>query len=114
MKSSGIRWLFIVGVVGAGFAGVISSNIGCGSDDGGKAGSGGSSGGGTSGGGTSGGGTSGGKAGGLSCPLPTTAKAGASRPSAFCGHPRSGDMHQLEAQSPCPALACTQRARSAP
>jgi hypothetical protein len=59
MKFSSIRWLFVVGIVGAGFAGVISSNVGCGSDEG-TAGSGGSSGGGTSGGGTSGGGSGGG------------------------------------------------------
>ena len=56
MKVSSIRWLFVIGVVGAGFAGIISSNVGCGSDDGGKAGSGGGGGGGTSGGGTGGGG----------------------------------------------------------
>ena len=41
MKVSSIRWLFVVGVVGAAFAGIISSNVGCGSDEGGKAGSGG-------------------------------------------------------------------------
>src|SRR6188768_762494 len=47
MKVSSIRWLFVVGVVGAGFAGIMSSNVGCGSDDGGgKAGSGGGDGGG--------------------------------------------------------------------
>jgi hypothetical protein len=57
MKVSSIRWLFVVGVVGAAFAGIISSNVGCGSDEGGKAGGGG---GGSSGGGTSGGGTGGG------------------------------------------------------
>ena len=41
MKVSSIRWLFVVGVVGAAFAGIISSNVGCGSDEGGKAGGGG-------------------------------------------------------------------------
>ena len=46
MKVSSIRWLFVVGVVGAGFGGITSSNVGCGSDDGGKAGSGGGGGGG--------------------------------------------------------------------
>src|SRR5262245_20008540 len=59
MKFSRIRWLLVVGLVGAGFAGVISSNVGCGSDDN-KTGTAGTSGGGTSGGGTSGGGTGGG------------------------------------------------------
>jgi len=60
MKFSGIRWLFVVGVAGAGLAGVISSNVGCGGDSDGKAGSGGSSGGGSTGNaGTSGGGSGG-------------------------------------------------------
>jgi hypothetical protein len=58
MKFSSIRWLFVAGVVGAGFAGIVSSNVGCGSDEGAKAGSGGSSSAGTSGGGS--GGTGGG------------------------------------------------------
>jgi hypothetical protein len=58
MKLLKIRWLLLVVVVGAAAAGVIGSNVGCGSSDNGKAGSGG--GGGTSGGGTSGGGTGGG------------------------------------------------------
>ena len=65
MKFSGIRWLFVVAVAGAGLAGVISSNVGCGSDDKGKAGStgsAGSSGGGSTGtAGTSGGGGTGGQ-----------------------------------------------------
>jgi hypothetical protein len=59
MKFSKIRWLFVAGAVGALAASVVSSNVGCGSDNG-KAGSGGSSGGGSSGtAGTSGGGTTG-------------------------------------------------------
>jgi hypothetical protein len=59
MKLLKIRWLVLISIAGAGLAGVITSNVGCGSDNG-KAGSGGSGGGGTSGGGTSGGGTGGG------------------------------------------------------
>jgi len=58
MKLLRIRWLLLVVVIGAASAGVIGSNVGCGSSDNGKAGSGGSSGGGT--GGSSGGGTGGG------------------------------------------------------
>ena len=53
MKFSSTRWLVVVGVAGVGFAGVISSNVGCGSDDA-KTGTAGTSGGGTSGGGTTG------------------------------------------------------------
>ena len=63
MKFSQIRWLFVAGAVGAIAAGVVSSNVGCGSDSGGKAGT---SGGGSTGSagtsgtaGTSGGGTTG-------------------------------------------------------
>jgi hypothetical protein len=64
MRFSSVRWLFVVAVLGVGFAGVISSNVGCG-DSGnnstGTAGTGGSSGGGSTGtAGTSGGGGSGG------------------------------------------------------
>jgi len=59
MKFSGIRWLFVVAVAGAGLAGVISSNVGCGGDSDGKAGSTGTAG--TSGGGTMGGGGTGGQ-----------------------------------------------------
>jgi hypothetical protein len=57
MKLLTIRWLVLISLVGAVFAGVLTSNVGCGgSDNNAKAGSGGSSGGGTSGGGTGGGG----------------------------------------------------------
>ncbi len=60
MKFSGSRWLFVVAVAGAGLAGVISSNVGCGGDSDGKAGTSGSSGGGSTGSaGTSGGGSGG-------------------------------------------------------
>ena len=59
MKFFKTRWLLVAGALGALTAGVVSSNVGCGSD-GAKGGSGGSSGGGTSGtAGTSGGGTTG-------------------------------------------------------
>jgi hypothetical protein len=62
MKFSGIRWLFVVAIAGAGLAGVISSNVGCGGSDDGKAGSTGSAGSsGTGTAGTSGGGGSGGQ-----------------------------------------------------
>ena len=55
MKFSSIRWLFIVGVVGAGITGVVSSNVGCGdsastTDGGGSTGTGGGGGGGGGGG----------------------------------------------------------------
>jgi len=59
MKLLKIRWLLLITIAGAGLAGVIGSNVGCGSSDNGKAGSGGSSGGGTTGGGTTGTGGSG-------------------------------------------------------
>ena len=52
MKFSSIRWLFVAGVIGSVTAGVVTSNVGCGSD-GATAGSGGASGG-SSGGGTTG------------------------------------------------------------
>jgi len=62
MKFSAIRWLFAVAFVGAGLTGVISSNVGCGGSDDGKAGSTGSAGSsGTGTAGTSGGGGSGGQ-----------------------------------------------------
>jgi hypothetical protein len=59
MKFAGIRWLFVVGAVGVAFAGVVSSNVGCGSDDAktgtaGTSGTAGSSGGGSTGTGGSG------------------------------------------------------------
>ncbi len=55
MKFSSIRWLFIVGIVGAGITGVVSSNVGCGdsastTDGGGSTGTGGGGGGGGGGG----------------------------------------------------------------
>ena len=55
MKFSSTRWLLVAGVAGVGFAGVISSNVGCGSDDE-KTGTAGTSGGGTTGTGGGGGG----------------------------------------------------------
>jgi hypothetical protein len=58
MKLLKIRWLFLIIVTAAGFAGVVSSNVGCG-DSGGSAGSGGGGPGGTSSGGGTGGGTGG-------------------------------------------------------
>jgi len=70
MKLLKIRWVLLVVVVGAATAGVVTSNVGCGSSDNAKAGSGGSSSGGSSGGGTSGGakGGSGGGTGGAVVP----------------------------------------------
>ena len=69
MKFSAIRWLFAVAFVGAGLTGVISSNVGCGGSDDGKAGSTGSAG--SSGTGTAG--TSGGGGGGGGCSIGATA-----------------------------------------
>jgi hypothetical protein len=51
MKFASIRWLFVASIVGAGVAGVVSSNVGCGSDGNGAAGGGGSGGTGGTGGG---------------------------------------------------------------
>ena len=59
MKLLNIRSLLLIVVTGSAFAGVISSNVGCGDSSNGTAGSGGSSGGGS--GGTTGNGGSGGQ-----------------------------------------------------
>ena len=59
MKLLNIRWLLLIVVTGAGFAGLISSNVGCGDSNNATAGSGGSSSGGS--GGTTGNGGSGGQ-----------------------------------------------------